>query len=192
MQLTDAARALIAEKGVAGLRVGDVTDVADVGRGSFYNYFESKEELVEAVAGESIQTVAERVLGDIDDPDPAVRAACADRRFIRLAYEDPEFARLVVNLGHGHEVFATATVPYAKAVLQEGVDAGRFDVDDLDVLLIVLTSSAFALISAILAGAAPADADEAHAEAILRALGIDPAEARTIARLPLDDGGAGS
>lgn len=185
-QLTDAARVLIAEKGIAGLRIADVTEVADVGRGSFYNYFDSKEDLVEAVAGESLQTVAERVLADISDPDLAVRAATADRRFIRLAYEDPEFARLVVNLGHGHEIFSTATIPYARDVLQGGVADGRFDVADLEVLLIVLSASAFALIRAILAGEAPPDADEAHAEAILRALGVDGAEARDISRRPLD------
>jgi AcrR family transcriptional regulator len=183
--LTDAARVLIAEKGVAALRIGDVTDEADVGRGSFYNYFESKEALVEAVAGESIQAVAERVLADIDDEDPAAIAATADRRFIRIAYDDPEFARLVVNLGHGNEVFSTATIPYARAALQVGIDAGRFDVADFEIFLIVLTTSAFALIRAILAGEAPENADEAHAEIILRALGVDRNEAREIARRPL-------
>jgi AcrR family transcriptional regulator len=189
-QLTDAARVLIAEKGVAGLRIGDVTEVADVGRGSFYNYFDSKEALIEAVAGESIEDIARRVLADIDDADPAVLAATADRRFIRLAYEDPDFARLLVNLGHGSEVFSTATVPYARAALQIGIDAGRFDVADFDVLLILLTTSAFALIRSILEGEAPPNADQAHAEAILRALGVDRDEAREIARRPLENGAA--
>ena len=42
-QLLDAGRSLIAAKGVAGLRIQEITEAADVALGSFYNYFESKE-----------------------------------------------------------------------------------------------------------------------------------------------------
>ena len=105
-QLTGAARTLIAEKGIDGLRIADVTDVADVGRGSFYNYFESKEELVEAILSDSIQTLAAVAIGEtLEDADPAVLTCIADRRFIRLASEDREFARLLVNLNRGDDLF---------------------------------------------------------------------------------------
>jgi AcrR family transcriptional regulator len=185
-ELTGAARALIAQKGVAGLRIGDVTETADVGRGSFYNHFESKEQLVEEVARESLAALAAKVLAEIPvDADAAVRAAIADRRFIRLAYDDPDFARLVINLDHGDDVFSTATLPFARAELEGGVRSGRFTVADLDVALIMLASSAFALIHAILAGKAPADADQTHAESVLRVFGIEDDEAREIARRPL-------
>lgn len=186
-QLTAAARDLIAEKGVAGLRIADLTDTADVGRGSFYNHFESKEELVDVVVQESLETLAATILADLPaDLDPAVRASYADRRFIRLAREDPEFARLLVHLNHGDDLFATATEPYARLAITPGIESGRFDVADLDVFLILLTGSALALIRAILDGRAPADAEDAHAESILRVLGLPHAEAREISRLPLD------
>jgi len=186
-QLTAAARDLISEKGIAGLRIADLTDTADVGRGSFYNHFESKEELVEVVVQESLETLAATVLADApDDPDPAIRASYADRRFIGLARENPEFARLLVHLNHGDDLFATATEPYARLAIEPGVESGRFDVPDMEVFLITLTGSALALIRAILDGRAPADAEDAHAESILRILGIDHAEAHRISRLPLE------
>src|SRR5581483_11124334 len=48
-RLIEAASAVIAERGVEGLRLRELADRADVGFGSFYTHFASKEELVEAV-----------------------------------------------------------------------------------------------------------------------------------------------
>jgi len=186
-QLTQAARELITEHGVAGLRIAELTDAADVGRGSFYNHFESKEELVEAVFQESLETLAQTILSDIpQDLDPAVRASLADRKFVRLAYDDPDFAQLLVHLHNGDDLFAAATLPYARMALEPGIASGRFQVPDLDVMLIMLAASSLGLIRAILAGRVSPDADQAHAESILRILGIPQGEARTISRLPLD------
>jgi AcrR family transcriptional regulator len=47
-EIIDAARAVIAQKGVADLTIADVTEAADVAVGSFYTYFEGKQELLEA------------------------------------------------------------------------------------------------------------------------------------------------
>lgn len=182
-----AARELIIERGVAGLRIADLTDAADVGRGSFYNHFASKEDLVAAVVQDSLATLAATTLADISpDHDPAVRASLADRKFVRLAYEDPDFARLLVNLHHGEDLFSTAVEPFARAELEPGVASGRFEVPDLDVMLVMLGASALGLIRAILDDRLPADADQAHAESILRLLGIPADEAREISRIPLD------
>lgn len=185
-QITAAARTLIAQNGVEGLRIAEVTEVADIGRGSFYNYFESKEELVEAILDESIRALADvAVTVTPDDEDPAVRACVADRRFIRLATEDREFARLLVNLNRGDDLFLNATLPYARMVLEPGVASGRFQATDLDILLIMLAGSAFAVIRAILNGTAGPDADQVHAEGYLRLLGVPGDEARRISRRPL-------
>lgn len=185
-QLTDAARTLIAQKGIDGLRVSEVTEVADVGRGSFYNYFQSKEDLVEAILSDSIQTLAAvSVTVTPDHEDPAMRACIADRRFIRLATEDRDFAQLLVKLNRGDDLFLHATLPYARMVIEPGIVSGRFEVADLDVVLIMLAGSAFAVIRAILNGTAPADADVSHAEAYLRLLGVPAAEAREMSRRPL-------
>jgi AcrR family transcriptional regulator len=185
-QLINAARTLVIEKGVAALRIGEITDRADVGRGSFYNYFDTKEELLAALAKETVEELADAVMAELPaDEDPAILASIADRRFIRLASSDPEFARLLVNLDQGDELFAAATAPYAATVLEVGVLSGRFKLPEPTVFLPMLAGSAFALIRAILAGNAPDDADQAHAEAILRLLGIPDDEARKISRRPL-------
>src|SRR5579883_2417399 len=48
-RLLGAALALMAEKGVEGVAINEITEAADVGFGSFYNHFESKEAIYAAV-----------------------------------------------------------------------------------------------------------------------------------------------
>ncbi len=62
-EIIDAARQIIAKKGLSGLTVQDVTEVADMAVGSFYTYFPSKEALIEAAIWEDLQR-----LGAPDNP----------------------------------------------------------------------------------------------------------------------------
>jgi len=62
-KIINAARRIIAEKGLAGLTVQDVTETADMAVGSFYTYFPSKEALIEAAVWEDLQR-----LGAPDNP----------------------------------------------------------------------------------------------------------------------------
>ena len=45
-KLLDAAKSVMAEKGLAATTVEDITDRADVGRGSFYYHFDAKDEMI--------------------------------------------------------------------------------------------------------------------------------------------------
>ena len=45
-KLMGAAKEVLAEKGIAAMTVEEITDRADVGRGSFYYHFEAKDELI--------------------------------------------------------------------------------------------------------------------------------------------------
>ena len=57
-RLIRAGHSLIAEKGVANLRIAELTDEAGVALGSFQNHVASKDELVEVVMREAVQTLA--------------------------------------------------------------------------------------------------------------------------------------
>jgi AcrR family transcriptional regulator len=149
--LLDAGRALIASKGVAGLRIQEITEQADIALGSFYNYFGSKEELLEAVITESLSDLASAVITDVDeDTDPAEVVALANLRVIRLAYDEPDFARLIVNIGHSEALFGDAVHAPARIAVERGLESGRFIVADIEVLLTAVIGGAFALIREIL------------------------------------------
>ena len=184
--LTAAARELIAEDGVAALRIGAITERADVAVGSFYNYFDSKEGVVEAVVAEAIAGLAEalgRVMASLEDPAEAV--SVSNRRFIRLAATDPELARLLVNLEDADSRFETMVLPQARSALERGVAEGRFDVPDVGVALTSTVGAALAVMRAILEGRLPPEADMPQAEGLLRSLGVEREQAREIARRPL-------
>jgi AcrR family transcriptional regulator len=184
-RLIDAGRTLIAEKGVAGLRIQEITAEADVALGSFYNYFPTKEDLVEAVVAESLTALgATTVVADAMQ-DPAVTAAAAIRRVVRLAFDDPGFARLLVNLNQADSLFAHAFHPFARQVVEHGVREGRFDTPDLEASVNIVVGGSLSLIRAILDGELEEGIEVAHAEVSLRALGIPGDEARKISRLAL-------
>jgi AcrR family transcriptional regulator len=181
--LLDAGRTLIAAKGVAGLRIQDLTQVADVALGSFYNYFQSKEELLEAVITESLSDLTSATITNVDDnPDPAEVVALANLRVIRLAYDEPDFARLIVNIGHSEALFGDAVHPYARIAVERGIESGRFVVADIEVLLTAVIGGAFALIREILDGRHGANAQQAFARHVLASLGLPPKEAEAIVR----------
>lgn len=180
--LLGAGRELITEKGVAGLRISEITERAGVALGSFYNHFESKEELVESVVGESIGALAEALATPTgEDQDPAELVSTAIRRFIGLAYEDPDFARLVVHLEHADALFVANVHPPARRAVDEGIASGRFTLPDVDVAVTGIIGGALSLMRAIVDGRVGKGAHDAYAEMSLRSLGISADEAAAIA-----------
>jgi AcrR family transcriptional regulator len=65
--LLEEALKLFAERGIHTTRVEDITDAVDVAKGSFYNYFDSKDVLVAEILAGAVATLEQRYL----DPVPA-------------------------------------------------------------------------------------------------------------------------
>ncbi|HEX3899136.1 MAG TPA: TetR/AcrR family transcriptional regulator [Mycobacteriales bacterium] len=185
--LLDAGGQLIAERGVAGLKLADITGRAGVALGSFQNHFASKDELVEAVIVEAVQTLAAQIVEGpaADDNDPAAAPIVALRRFVRLAYEDPAFCRLLVNLSRSEEIFVFAIRPYAHAALERAVSAGALHIADVDLAVTFTVAGALAVIRRILDGHLDSDADVTLAYAVLLSFGVDPDEAERLSSAPL-------
>ena len=187
-RLLIAAHRLIAENGVSDLRIGDVTDRADLGFGTFYTYFPSKDALIEAVVAEVLAGLASRIGSDaLELTDPAEAASVSYRRFLRFSRDEPELARVLVELDRVNAIFEDAVTPWAMETLSRGRSSGRFAVDDLDLALTSIAGAALAAIRAILAGRiAPGPKTESRgAEMMLRGFGLDAASARELARRKL-------
>ncbi|MBI3213424.1 MAG: TetR/AcrR family transcriptional regulator [Mycobacterium sp.] len=180
-QLLDAGRSLIAAKGVAGLRIQEITETADVALGSFYNYFESKDEFLAAIITESLSELAATTIGKEEDTvDPAAVVALASLRIISLAYTEPDFARLIANIGHSDALFGRALHPYAREAVERGISSGRFVSPDIEVLLASVIGGSFALIREILDGRHGPHAAHAFARHTLASLGLTPDEAAEV------------
>jgi len=186
--LLDAARTLFAARGFENTTIADITDTADLGVGSFYNHFDSKEDMLAALLEQALR----EQLAALDSrragiADPAEAVAIAHRHWVRLTSEGPEWAWLVVRLETSFELVAATQGDAALQDLERGIGCGRFQVASRE---LALQASGGALISAMrtmLTGHEIPHADSIHAEGVLRMFGVPAAEAGEIARRPLPD-----
>jgi AcrR family transcriptional regulator len=184
-RLLDAATELMASVGPAALTITAVTTRADLGAGTFYNYFESRDEIVGAVIVEALESMGQRLdalTRDIDDP--AEVYAVSMRHMVGTAVTDPLWGWLLVRLGLAQEELFSIIGPRAARDLQKGVDAGRFTIPDLPVAQAIYFGGLLATMRAHLDGATTSD-PSVFAEYMLRAVGLPAAEAHEIAQRPL-------
>ena len=188
-KLVDAARAVFARQGIDATRIQEITDEADVGFGSFYNYFDGKDAVVGAViedAAEAAALAIEAATSDLDDPAEVV--AVAHRSLIGLAADDPEWGWLLVRLEISHDLAFATLGPYAARDLDQGIATGRFRVDDPNVALIAAGGALLAVLRAVLQGRADGESvAPQHAAYVLRMLGLSPDDAAEVASRPLPE-----
>lgn len=181
LTLLDAALRVLAESG-EGFSLTEVAARAGVSHGTFYNYFRDREELMDALVPYSVEEFAVRTGQEVDSSDLAVRFAVISARALRTAIDSPHTMRVALRIeAVQRALLIDGPLSHLHADLTEGHQTGRFTVapDDgtLDVILGAL----------LLAGRRGVDGesnDEYVASVIARllmSLGLDNAEARTIA-----------
>ncbi|HEX7264836.1 MAG TPA: helix-turn-helix domain-containing protein [Candidatus Dormibacteraeota bacterium] len=185
-RLVRAAAALFARQGVDNTRINEITDEADVGFGSFYNHFKSKEEVVEAVLKETLAAQGAAVAaltGGLADPAEVV--AVAHRHFVELARSDPDWAWLLIRLDLSQKLALGALGPFAEHDIAAGIKAGRFRVAHRRIAMLDAGGALLSVMRDVLDGHAPKDAGRLHAEGVLRLLGLTPEDAADVARRPM-------
>jgi hypothetical protein len=114
--------------------------------------------------------------------DPAEAHAASTLAIVRIAYEDPDLARLLVNLSQAEARFERIIRPQAGALLERGVAEGVFAIDDLETTLTMSMAAAFEVIHGILDGRLGDGADLTCAEVLLRMAGVLPRRAARYVR----------
>jgi AcrR family transcriptional regulator len=186
--LLAAGQRLFGERGFDGTTVAEIAEAADVAIGSFYNYFETKDELLAALLQETLAEHLRRMQArraGIEDPAEAI--SVAHRHFVHLAWEEPEWARLLVRLDVPYRSTEAVLARQAMRDLRAGIAAGRFHVASPRLALRASGGALIAVMHAVLLGELGRHADSEHAEGVLRSFGLDPAEAAEIARRPMPD-----
>lgn len=91
-RLLDAARAVFAEKGLDLTTIDDITERADVGKGTFYYHFTSKErlirELIKNMLGELIDTIDKKHNPEDDLPEALDNLMVAHIEYFSRRWED--------------------------------------------------------------------------------------------------------
>lgn len=63
-KLLNAGRQVFSEKGFDFARIDDITERADVGKGTFYNYYQTKEELIQELVGNLLKDLLKNLKDD--------------------------------------------------------------------------------------------------------------------------------
>ncbi len=140
--LIEAAKRLIIEGRAATATIQQITDTADIGFGSFYNHFTSKEELFHAATAAVLEEWGQLIEDAARDiADPAERFATSFRISARLAWTHPALADVLNQFGLDLLELADGLGPRALRDITDAVEAGRFTVTQLPVALSVVGGS---------------------------------------------------
>ena len=183
-RLLAAARELIGEGGIDAVTVAELTERADVGFGTFYGYFETKEAVVRAVILDAIEQLAaanDALTADLEDPAEVV--AVAVRSTLAVVDRDRAFAGFLLRVAQSsdEDLWAALRLRMERDIAR-GVAAGRFSADRADVAGTMLGGAVLAALRAKLDGALTSAADVDVATSALVLLGIPEAEAVALAQ----------
>ena len=187
--LIKAAQAFIAA-GKVNVPVLEITQAADVGMGSFYNHFDSKEELFDAALTEVLDMHG-ALLDELTESleDPAETFARSYRLTGRLFRRRPQESRVLLSSGLALLSSDRGVVPRARRDISAGVDAGRFHVADMSLAVAIVGGALLGLGQLLHDEPERDDAETADkvTEHVLVLLGMPADEARRICQLPLPD-----
>jgi AcrR family transcriptional regulator len=182
-KLLDATRALTLERPIADISINEIAERADVGFGSFYNYFTSKEVALEAV----VEREALALKGAIDavlEPmtDAGARVVAGIRYVIRHALKDPVWRWFVVSSHYGG-VAIRVLAASLKRDLELGKNAGRFEIEDSATTTEFVIGAVLNVVAATVDGRLPERKVDQLAGMVLRVLGLDEASSATLVKV---------
>jgi AcrR family transcriptional regulator len=128
-ELLAAAVGVLADKGFHDTKIADIANAADVGVGTFYLHFETKDALFDALVDETVRRLKAAVdEAQVASTDPIDRIRRANTAFCRFAAENREVFRIV--FGHAaayHDVIRRAQDLFAADIeqnMKDGIASG--------------------------------------------------------------------
>lgn len=187
-RLLDGARQAIIEHGPDAVTVVQITTAADLGTGTFYNYFTTRDDIVTAVLYDTVESLGRRLDAMTRDmPDPAEVFSSSLRHLMGMAISDPLWGWFVVRIGAAHPALVETLGPRATRDLQRGLDEGRFDIANLHMTADVVFGSLLAAIHSHLSGDRSGDRPAEYAELNLRMVGLSKQDAAEVCVRPLPE-----
>lgn len=184
--ILSAAQELMAHGGPESLTIAAIAEKADIGLGTFYNYFESRETLVDEVILSAVESLGRRLdFLTKDMEDAAEIYSFSLRHLMNTAVSDPLWGWLMVRLGIAQDGLLATLGPRASRDLQIGIDSGRFSIENLRTASAMTFGSLLSVMHTYLLGEIETNPAELYAENLLRMVGIPAEEAHEIANRPL-------
>lgn len=153
-EIIDTASRIFAQKGYEKSSVNDILNTIGIAKGTFYHYFKSKEDVLDAVIDKATDMIAQRVEQVTDNPqlEPEDKLL---RVFRSMQIENQmeegfleEMHRPENALMHQKSLFSTITVltPALTKVVKEGIDKGNFHAEYPEQYMQIFLASAITLL----------------------------------------------
>ena len=193
-RLVDAAFRLMAIRGMRGVTISEITEEADVGIGSFYNHFDSKESIHAAIVEdffERFANILERLARDVDDPAEVI--AVSVRHAILRAQREPLWGRFLLREGFTPRALDRGLGARLMRDIHIGIETGRLRSPDPVMSFVAAGSCVLGAISLQIDMADHGEvADsknipERAAATVLHGLGLSFDKAAAISKRPLPE-----
>ena len=186
-QLLVSAQSLLMREGAAALGLRQITTHAGMVHASFYNYYADVAALLgdlgELLGATHATAMAMPSKGD---EDAAARFARITRQTLRIVVEQPDFGRLMFDIGLPSERLGAELRLRLKMDIEEGVANGLFTVADVDVAASIVAGAITGLALDLHRGVLTFDQIDPAIAQLLIYLGLDAAEAERLAHAAFD------
>ncbi|MDP2300077.1 MAG: TetR/AcrR family transcriptional regulator [Coriobacteriia bacterium] len=139
-ELVAAAAALFSERGVAATTVSDIVRAAGVAQGTFYLYFDSKDDIVCAVAEMLIDGMVARIESALDDPGRSAVEKLDAMASALVEINDEPYEIELMGIFHRPDNLAfhdsvnrsivPRLMPHLARIIDQGVAEGSFVAED--------------------------------------------------------------
>lgn len=189
-KLLVAAARVCASLGEKRSSINDFITAAGVGRGTFYNYYSTREELLADLWNRVGQHPFRGIVNQMSHlDDPAERIATFMRLVARRGLSDETWGWVVYALSENETELNADLRSFPIPDLIKGWTTGRFDIEDVEVALPLVVGSIRSILLFSLQGRKTGHRVDAIAALVLRGLGVPPEEADAIAKRPLPQSG---
>ena len=178
--LLDCAIDVFSDKGIESASINEITAVAGLANGTFYNHFKDKDELAQASAQAIVLEIAQQLDDEMQGLERGVsRVVVASWAFLRLALNNPDWANVVVEQyqrqyrGTGLEAFR-----YMRSDIERARDQDELSVEIDDFLLVQISALMVASLRMMLKHGVKQELLRRTCEHVLRLLGLTPAQAK--------------
>lgn len=190
-RLLDAAYRVMSRIGVDATTINQVTEEADVGFGSFYNYFSSKEEIARTVFHEQLADFSDRMDEmNAGIEDPSVRLSRNILRILSKTRRDPVWGWFFVHAEYALQELRGVFWESHQRNLNQGLQLGcyRFDGSPTTVGDIAFGST-LSVMRSILENRATLTAETETVELLMMLMGVAADRAKRLATqaLPEDE-----
>lgn len=127
LKLLAATERVLHRRGVSEMTVGEIAAEADLGFGTFYNYFDTKDAAVEALVAEVSGELAGQAAAVAESfGDPVDGLIAAIDHLVRWVRDNPSRADIVVGLGLAQRRLRVEIGPMLARMIDRGAQAGSF------------------------------------------------------------------